>query len=833
VAAENRGAAVIEPLPAPEAGSWTGRIADPEAKEVAAAPQRRLLFIQSACPDTAAKAVERLGVPGPGGFAWTYLTHDPSHLPPKALLPRGTEVLVAGRGSRFFRDLHRQAAAGRYDRVVALFTGEPGYRRFKLLALSLWRRSLLLVDRRGDLVEFGFRGLSRLVRRRLPTRPRPATEANLGEDRPQPPAATDPLEGIPVLRLPLVGRPAISVVLPVLDRPEAAYDSVRSIADGSSGAGFEVVLAGVGTPEATTAALSRIENARAARLSAGSGVAAAWNAGAALARGERLLFLAAGVQPAPGCLATLEEALDSSPDRGAVGARVLGPDGRLVEAGGIVWRDGTTQAAGSGEDPEAPGFSYLRETDYGSSAALLVRREAFERIGGFDTHLTTAAAAAADLCFGLRSIGLSVLTEPRATVLRPASGGAVPSGRDPARDQRADAARLRRKRRRALRRQLAPDRRLLFIAADRRRDKILLVIDHYVPTHDRDAGSYVMDQVLMTLNRLGYRIIFWPDNLYRLPHYTDRLQAAGIEVIYGQVSFEEFLAGCSRFLGGILIHRAPMASKYLRRIGREAPSLFYICADLEHLREQRRAALDGGSGAREVSRLLDRELAILGRVDRAAVHSPVERDYLARTLPGKAIGVLPLPVRPGGLEGLDFERRRGLLFVGSTHPPNVDAVDYYAGRLAPRIARALPGVELTVVGEASKAVAERWARSGAPANGAVHLAGFVPALEDYYRSARVYVAPLRYGAGVKGKILEAMSHGVPVVTTSVGAEGIPIVPGVDALVADDEEAFANAVAKLYRCRDTWTAIRANARRLIDEHYSERAFETALKALVDG
>jgi len=829
VAAEDRGAAVIEAPPGAERAERGERVADPGPGEVAPAGRRRLLFVQSGCVASAVRAVERLGEREPGAPAVTYLTHDAGLVPPAALLPERTEILVARRDGRFFWDLYRQVAAGRYDRVVVLFTGEPGYRRFKLFAVSLCWRPVLFFDRRGECFELGPRGLFRFWRRRLAGRVRRARPEPPAPARPQQrPADPEESEQVPALRLPRAERPAISVVVPVTGGPAGAVECLRSILEGSAGVAYEVVLASDASPAATAALPSRFENARATRFPAGSGIAAAWNAGAAEARGDRLLFLSPEVVPAPDCLAVLERTLDAGPDRGAVGPRVLAPGGRLLEAGGIVWRDGATRAVGAGGDPEAPEFSYLRETDYGSSEALLVRRSLFERIGGFDRRFG-GAAAVADLCFGLRALGCSVVTEPRATVVRPGGAAAAPAGPARAREQRAEATALRRKWRRALRRQLDPGPRADFVAADRRRDRIVLVIDHYVPTHDMDAGSYVMFQVLMTLSRLGYRVILWPDNLYRLPRYTEGLQAAGIEVIYGNLDFEEFLAGCSRFLTGILIHRAPMASKYLPRIGAGGPRLFYLCADLEHLREERRAALDGGSSAR-IQTLFERELEILRRVDRAAVHSPVERELLARLFPGKPIGVVPLPVRPGGLDGLDFDERRGLLFVGSTHPPNVDAVDHYAGRLAPRIARRLPGVQLTVVGEAGKVAAERL---GPAANGCLRLAGFVPAIEEYYRSTRVFVAPLRYGAGVKGKILEAMSHGLPVVTTSVGAEGIPIVPGVDAFVADDEEGFADAVAKLYRCRETWEAMRANARKLIEEHYSEHAFEAGLRALIGG
>ena len=803
---------------------------------------RRLLFVQSGSVESAALAIVALRPRLAEDPALTYLTHDPGIVPPRELLPECTEVLVAPRSWRSYWSLYRRIAGRPYDRIVFLLTREPGYRRFKLLALGLWSRPLVVFDEGGSCWGFGAAGLYRLLRRRLgggrgrartdrrpaervpavPEAPAGVTAAPRSGAPDAPDAATElgepPANALPALTLPRCERPAISVILPVDRTAHTGVDCLRSLVETSPGVAYEVVVVTAGTASESTGTFPRIENARGASVPVGAGTAAAWNAGAAEARGDRLLLLAAGVTVTPGCLETLSRTLDLHEECGAVGPRVVGSEGRLVEAGGIIWRDGTLCPAGAGEDPEAPAFSYLREADTCSSSAILVRRSLFERLGGCDPQLT-GAECAADLCLGARTLGSTALVQPAATVVRTALADAPAPASE----------RFRSKWRGALGRQLEPDRARSFLARDRQRRKAILVIDHYVPTHDKDAGSFVMLRILMTLKRLGYRVVFWPDNLYRLPGYTDELQQAGIEVVYGVASFEDLLAERSRFLDGILIHRSVMAAKYLEKIRRDGPPVFYVCADLEHLREERRAAVDGGSCSRARA-LYERELEILGRVARAAIHSPVEREHLAAALPGKPICVLPLPVRPGAAGGPDFGERQGLLFVGSTHPPNVDAVQHYAGRLAPLIARRLPGVALTVVGEASRAFTEL---GGEPLNGRIRLAGFVPAIEEYYRSSRVFVAPLRYGAGVKGKILEAMSHGLPVVTTSIGAEGIPIVPGVDALVADDEEGFADAVARLYGCRETWAAVRARGRALIDEHYSDRAFETALKELIEG
>jgi glycosyltransferase involved in cell wall biosynthesis len=175
---------------------------------------------------------------------------------------------------------------------------------------------------------------------------------------------------------------------------------------------------------------------------------------------------------------------------------------------------------------------------------------------------------------------------------------------------------------------------------------------------------------------------------------------------------------------------------------------------------------------------------------------------------------------------MPFARRRDLLFLGSTHPPNVDAVTYFVEQILPLVRDRLGDVSLLVVGDVCRDVRSLAGRPG------VELVGHTDRLEEWLARARVFVAPLRYGAGVKGKILTAMSAGLPVVTTIMGAEGIGLVDGRSALIADGSEDLARRVAELYSDPVLWTALRSGARERIQEGHSQDAFRRAVSVLVE-
>jgi glycosyltransferase involved in cell wall biosynthesis len=178
--------------------------------------------------------------------------------------------------------------------------------------------------------------------------------------------------------------------------------------------------------------------------------------------------------------------------------------------------------------------------------------------------------------------------------------------------------------------------------------------------------------------------------------------------------------------------------------------------------------------------------------------------------------------------GAGFDERDGLLFVGSfAHRPNADAVQYFLDEIFPKIQSENPQIKMRIAGaDPPKSIVDRASES-------IEVLGFVPDLEPLLQRIRVFVAPLRYGgAGTKGKVGEALSHGIPVVTTSIGAEGFGLTSGEDALIADDPIEFARAVLRAYSNKSLWQRLSENGRARIAADFTPAAVANKVLASVD-
>ncbi len=627
--------------------------------------------------------------------------------------------------------------------------------------------------------------------------------------------------------LPAPADPVVSIVIPAHNKWRITLQCLRSIARRTAGVSYEVILVDDASTDRTRRAGEIVPGLVRVGLHANAGFVAACNAGARAARGRFVLFLNNDTLVTDGWLPALVATFADRPECAAAGAKLVYPNGSLQEAGGIVWREGEGWNFGRGGDPNSFEFNYARPVDYCSGAALMVRRDAFERVGGFDTRFSPAYWEDVDLCFSLREAGWSVWFQPASVVchLEGLSAG-TNEAKGMKRYQAVNRGVFREKWTARLAEQIPFAESNLWSASSRNRRPVLLVLDHLVPMFDRDAGSLFMHEALTHLARQGYRVVFWPDNLYRLPGYAEPLEQLGIEIVYGDVELASFLRRIGRPVDAAIAYRADVAARHLGVARPYAKALGYIAVDLEAVRETRRQAIETPAGTDpDAKALWQRETAAVTLADVAAAHSHVERARLEELVPGRRVFELPLPVARVSAGSSPFSERAGFVFVGSTHPPNVDAITYFVSAVWPRVREALGDVTLSVVGEVCLRVPELARLPG------VALVGHVADLGEWLGRARVFVAPLRYGAGIKGKILTAMHAGVPVVTSGVGAEGIGLEHRRSALIADDDGEFARCAVEAYTTPALWDTLRHEAHALVSRNHSAGPFTKALDQFV--
>jgi GT2 family glycosyltransferase/glycosyltransferase involved in cell wall biosynthesis len=636
------------------------------------------------------------------------------------------------------------------------------------------------------------------------------------------------------LRLPRPKRPTASIVIPVYNQLHFTLACLRSLSDCGDIAEFEVILVDDCSSDASPNVLPSVPGLRYHRNQANLGFIGACNAGAELATGEFLVFLNNDTTVQPGWLDALLSTFERYPDTGLAGSKLVYPDGRLQEAGGIVFADGSGYNYGRFEDPAHPRYEFVREVDYCSGAAIALRRSRFLALGGFDSHYAPAYYEDTDLAMRVRELGLKVRYQPASVVVHHEGvSSGTDLGQGVKRFQQVNHKKFLARWETVLRNSHAPPGTDPELASERGRRRRVLVLDACTPTPDRDSGSVRMLALMKVLREEGCAVSFFPENRAHDGDYTRQLQQLGIEAWWhpwlGDVP--RWLAAHGRQFDLVIVSRHYVLSPVLPLLRSLAPKarLVFDTVDLHHLREQREADISGDPGLlRAAARTRRIEHGLITGSDLTWVVSGVEKALLAEELPGARVEVVSNIHEVQGA-GLPWSQRSDLLFVGSyRHPPNVDAAVWLATTIFPLVRERLPDVVLNLVGgDAPESVKGLGALPG------VRFHDYVPDLVPMLQGCRVGVAPLRYGAGVKGKVNQSLAHGQPMVATACAVEGMYLVDGEDVLVADDPQAFADAVVRLYQDESLWQRLSEGGMENTRRHFSPEAVRQTVRGLLDS
>ena len=636
--------------------------------------------------------------------------------------------------------------------------------------------------------------------------------------------------------------PLLSVIVPVHGKWEYTRACLVSIEQHRPTVPFEVLVVDDASPDPTAELVAASPGLRLVQTQRNVGFVGACNLGASHARGAYLLFLNNDTEVRPGALDALVSAADSDDRIGLVGAQLVYPDGRLQESGSIVWADGSGWNYGRDRDAGAPEFQVRRDVDYCSGAAILVRRDLFEQVGGFDQRYAPAYYEDTDLAFAIRATGHRTIVEPRAVVMHHEGvSHGTDVGTGVKRYQEINRALFVEKWAQALADHLPAASELTVWLARQRgpaghRGGLVLVADHQVPTPDRDSGSMRMHRLLLALVELGQRVVFFPANRALPQPYTGELQRHGITVIPDAEGQAAFLREAGAALTVALLSRPQVAWTLLEELRMLAPHCLvgYDTVDLHFLRLRRQAELtasvgDEGSAARLAGKAVasrELELGLVRAADLTLVVSQDEQQLLHSLIPEADVRVLSNVHHCAG-EVPGPRGRAGLLFVGSfDHLPNRDAVHWMVHDVLPLVHRRHPETVLHVVGsDPPPDVLEL-------ADETVEVHGWVPDLALLHQRCRLSVAPLRFGAGVKGKVGESMAAGLPTVCTPVAVEGMRLVDGQHMLVAADAAGFADRVVALLDDDALWRTLSEAGAAAVAQRFGPDVARTALQDVLD-
>lgn len=632
---------------------------------------------------------------------------------------------------------------------------------------------------------------------------------------------------------PRIDQALVSVIIPVYGKIEYTLAALRSIQKNLPTVKFEIIVVDDRSPDSSLSILKQIDTVKVIENQENLGFIRSCNHGAKHAKGDYLCFLNNDTEVKENWLDALVQTFRDFPGTGLVGSKLVYPDGRLQEAGGILWNDASAWNFGKFQDPALPELNYAREVDFCSGASILIPRALFEQLGGFDEHYLPAYYEDVDLALKVRQQGLRVLYQPLSCVIH---FEGITSGTDLTQGVKSSQVRNQKKlfdRWESVIKSYQENGQFVDKAKDRSSRYRALVIDHCTPTPDRDAGSVLTFNLLLLLREMGFQVSFVPeDNYLFMPEYTPALQQRGIEVLYAPhvTNISQHLAEKGGRYDLVLVFRPGAAEKHLPAIKTHCPSakFIYHTVDLHYLRMQRQSECNNDLLLSiDAESMKSRELSLLKQADASIVVSTKERGILELEVPEAAVFVLPLVLQIRASSS-SFEQRSDIVFVGGfQHQPNIDAVEYFVTNMMPILRKRSPQVRLFIIG--SNIPAEIQGIAGDD----VIVRGFVEdlpaALDDY----RVAIAPLRYGAGVKGKIASAMCAGIPCVATSIATEGMSIQDGHDVMVADTAQGFADAIIRLYTDKNLWSTIQENALRTASQLWGSEAAWGQLQLILES
>ncbi|MDX9913047.1 MAG: glycosyltransferase [Candidatus Moranbacteria bacterium] len=617
----------------------------------------------------------------------------------------------------------------------------------------------------------------------------------------------------------------VSIIIPVYNKWQYTYTCLSSLKKNvSRRISYEVVLVDDGSTDETQYLWENIvSNIVYVKNKKNLGFVGSCNVGAKKARGELIVFLNNDTFIKKNWLESLANTFKENENIGLVGSKLICADGVLQEAGGIVWNNKNCWNYGRFGNPTDPAFNYLKDIDYCSGASIMLSRKIFDRLGGFDEVYTPGYFEDTDLAFRVRQLGLRTVYQPKSELYHFEN---ISAGKDDTQgmrqyiilnkktffdkwqevinkencDEGADGP---------------------FLARDRSKNKkTVLVIDHYVPTFDQDAGSRSTFQYIKLLCQMGYNVKFFGDNCEKTEPYTSILQQMGVEVLYGEWfldNFNSWLDENGKNIDFVFVNRPHIFEKHIDSIKKytNAKVVFYG-HDLHFLRLKREYDVTKDEKFLEESNIWKKkELEIIKKSDVSLYPSVVEVNILNKidVLKDSSIDVLNLNIYSNTSFDYSAEDRKDILFIGGfSHRPNVDAILWFCRDIFPGFIKKYPDAILYIVGSNPPKEVNYLSSKN------IVVKGFVSdeALGVLYGKIRLVVVPLRYGAGIKGKIIESLYQCVPVLTTNCGAEGID---NDVLIIADDVKNFSQNLSNNYENYGFLNDLSKRGKDFIDKQYS--------------
>ena len=631
----------------------------------------------------------------------------------------------------------------------------------------------------------------------------------------------------------LFNDPFVSIIIPVKNNITYLFDCLNSIFNSEYLISYEIIVVGDfsdgGTKILENTHFKYFKNIKIIDNKNNNDFYVNCNLAAKSSKGKYIVLLRDNTKVHKEWLTFLLKQIESNKNIGIVGSKLIYPDGLLKEAGGIMWKDGDFLIFGKGNDANLSEYNYVKEVDFISAVSIIIKKSVWEIIGGFDERFIPIKYTDIDLSFKVRKIGYKVIYQPKSIV----EHSIIISNQSMiSEDEKGTIKRLFfEKWENELKYQ--QEKGNTFKARDRSFNKSrIFVIDGFVPRFDMDAGSRCCFMYLNIFKEIGFQITFLANDLIKTEPYTTILQQEGIEVLYGnKYIISEMNDWFKKNLNDfkyVYLQRPDVTIRYIDNIKKYySGKIIYFAHDLHHIRLYRYYKITHSKNKYiESLKMKKIESTIFSKVDVIYVVGNYEYKILKDKYKNKTIRNIPLYIYENQHKYLnkDFSERKDLIFVGGMHATNIDAVNWFTKEIFPKIILKFPDIILHIVSSSqtnnsTNLKSKNIKIEGKLSDDELHL---------LYQKCRLAIAPLRFGAGVKGKVIEAAYNQIPMVTTYIGAEGIDQSIGAFAIAKNSED-FAEIIKKLYVNYTRLKQMSNSGRLLIDKYYSKkRAKELILK-----
>ena len=594
----------------------------------------------------------------------------------------------------------------------------------------------------------------------------------------------------------------------------ATLKCLHSITKAKNETSFEVVLIDDASSDLDTEKFTALKGIQLIRNRENLGYIQSCNKGATFAKGEFIVQLNNDTLVLDNWLDSLVGTFETFPNVGLVGGLLVFPDASIQEAGGVIWSDAGGLNFGRGAKVSDSTIGYPRKVDYCSGACILLKKTLWDELEGYDSLYAPAYYEDTDLAFRVREVGLHVYYQPRSTIIHLEG---LSSGTDESTGTKRFQIINKEKFYNRWKKQLK------LHTHENYKDRYcignVLFIDAYTPTPDRDSGSQDIMNYMQFFQDCGYKASFLPMmNMVAEGEYTRNLQDKGIEWI-GAPSYNtpnEYLSLEGAKYDLVIFYRAHATYVLIDFVRQTCPNakVIYETVDLHHLRHLREAELNNDPYQFHVANTVKRqEISNILKSDATILLSNYEYDYLKQVINPELLHVIPIARACIGTQ-VGYQDRQNILFLGGfSHTPNIDCLRYLAEEIMPILLQKDASICLRVVGaDITQEILDFACQN-------IVIDGYIEDLSEVFDSVRMLVAPLRIGAGMKGKVVSALTHALPCVISEIAAEGMNIANYDGVIIENSAEKIVEAILKLYSDSKFWSDMSSTGFAFAQERFS--------------